>query len=229
MAKYVRADAARPDADSMLVWGVAFGVPVIAVGLAMTGYIDFWRGIGLMTAGLVVVIGDVWIGHRAWKTKQRTIATVAATGLCAVILWLVFVPAPLGVLIERPAAHYPVDSDFYGIQWKSDYYPVNFLVENDTNGDYADFETYVETNLSFTRIGIKKSINQCDATKDLAGVKTAFGELAKLDNGKLIEVTPVLDDDSKIVSSFYHIRCSRIAPHSSVQLALAVIVSLRVV
>ena len=114
---------------------------IFAIGFAMTGYVSFWRGIILMSAVIALYLGNLWFFEKKIEKRQKLGQAVVLIISYAVLLWFVFVPAPLAVLIDRPPANYPIDQDFLGIKWKADYYPVNFVITNETENDYTDFKS----------------------------------------------------------------------------------------
>ena len=220
MAKYARI---QPDTFRSRIMQLGVTSVIFAIGFAMTGYVSFWRGIILMSGVIALYLGNLWFFEKKIEKLQKLWQTVVLIISYAVLLWLVFVPAPLAVLIDRPTANYPIDQDFLGIKWKTDYYPVNFIIINETENDYTDFESYVQTNLKFAKIGIRNSLNQCEVAKDLAGMEMALPQLTTQQQNGQSTTIPLFEENSNAISSFYHVRCSRIAPRTRVQFVLAVV------
>src|SRR5882724_95877 len=104
MAKYVRAES-----DSPRSWVVAWGVPalILAVGFAMTGFVNFWLGIALMALAVTAMSFDLWFKHQNWELKAKIRSIVALWIGYLVFLWFAFVPAPLQVVIDVPPGNYP--------------------------------------------------------------------------------------------------------------------------
>lgn len=213
MVKYVRADP-----DDIRTWIVQWEiVPLIfAVGFAMMGLLDFWLGLLLLTAATAAYVYDLW-------NKKQKRAIFATAAIYILILTWAFRPTPLTVLIDLPQGNYSVDSIIRGIKWKSDYYPVNFVLINKSRNDYTDFKAYFRTDALITKVGIKPSINQCVAYIEAPEVKFALPQITKTGpSGELI-TTPLDEDDVPQTASTFQIRCDKIAAKSRVDLVLATV------
>jgi hypothetical protein len=215
MAQYAKI---QPETLRTRVMQLGVTSVIFAIGFAMTGYINFWRGVILMSAVVAIYLGNLWFFEKKIEKREKVGQTLVLLGSYAILLWLVFVPAPLTVLIDRPQGNYPAGLDFLGVQWKADYYPVNFVIINETESDYNDFDSYIQTNLHFAKIGIKTSLNQCEVAKELAEIGMALPQVS----GEGVTI-PLFEENSNTISSFYHVRCSRIAPRSRVQFVLATV------
>jgi hypothetical protein len=215
VAKYIRADT-----DSISAWLVAYGLPglLFVVGFAMTGYLDFWFGVSAMVIAAAILIGDAWIRHK-WTKKQRICVTSATCFALATILWFVFVPAPLQVVIDIPPGNYPKDEHIFGLQWAENYFPLNVTVSNDTDIAYENFDSYFRTDsIWIARAGVNGGINQCMATPENAAIGITQATIST--ENKSVSI-PLFQSDNQYPASIYRVRCDKIAPHSHVDIILA--------
>jgi hypothetical protein len=217
MAKYIRADIDTPRS-----WSVAWGIwPLIfAVGFAMTGFLNFWWGIVLMGLAALAMAFDIWRNHNAWSRNNKITCILLIAAGYLILLWFAFVAAPLDVLINIPDGNYPTNQDVLGIKWKASYYPVNIVLGNETDADFNGFDSYVRTNNQIFRVGIRHSINQCVASLENPYMVMANASISHEENGQIVSV-PIFQDDQESVSTFYRIRCDKIAAKSRVEIVLA--------
>jgi hypothetical protein len=219
MARYVRADE-----DTLVSWMVAYGLTalLLALGFAMTGYINFWLGVAAMAGGVCILMADIWLRHKYWTRTQRIGGTLTVCAAFVIILWFVFIAAPLDVLFDTPAGNYSADREIFGVKWKPEYYPVNIAIGNDTSNDYNNFDGYLVTNVSIAKVGIRKTINQCFATLENPYVRFAFPIFTHIENGKPISDLQ-FQDDQNTASKFYRIMCGKISTKSEVDIVLATV------
>src|SRR5437899_7371216 len=94
--------------------GAAIGT-MLPAGLALTGAINFWVGVAFIVLACIIVAAYPWIGWKNRERKGRIRASIAATVVCAICLFLVFSPAPLSVLIIAVPGSYPEGEMVRGI------------------------------------------------------------------------------------------------------------------
>jgi hypothetical protein len=119
MAKYVRLDSlpAPPPPKPINTWIVALGIVplVFALGFAMTGYINFWLGICIMSVAAFGFAISFWFATPTVTSKQRWSGVAGILAVYALTLWFVFVPAPIDVLIVPTGANYEEGSVVNGL------------------------------------------------------------------------------------------------------------------
>jgi hypothetical protein len=192
---------------------------VFAVGFAMTGLVNFWSGILLMALAAIVMIVDIWRNHVSWSRQNKIVGSIVIGAGYGVLLWFAFVAAPLNVLVNIPDGNYPTNQDVLGIKWKGSYYPVKLVITNETDVDFNSFDSYVRTSGQIVRVGIRRSINQCVASLENPYMM-ANASISHEENGQMITV-PLFQDDQESVSTFYRIRCDKIAAQSRIEIVLA--------
>jgi hypothetical protein len=226
MAKYVRKEKTPPEtigervARTAAEWSQAI---VLAIGFAMTGYVNFYLGIVILTIGVTLVCVNVWFKTKTRSTYSRIAILFLIAGAYVGSLWFfMFVAAPLDVLMTTVDANYEAASTVLGLTWKSEYWPVNIRIDNDTDYIYSGYDAYIRTNLGIAKIVLRPSINNCVATFEDPHLQTfsAYSKIFK--NGTYITV-PMFEQGDPVVSTFYRIRCDKLAAKSSVQILLAVV------
>ena len=136
-----------------------------------------------------------------------------------VIIWLAFVPAPLIVLVQPSDGNYLTDSEHLGIKWKSEYYPVNLVLTNETKNDFEKFYLYIQVSKPMAEVGVGKSINTC--VPSIVTPKVHFSLSQITANGTTI---PLFGEGSdKTSSPYYKIRCDKVAANSNVEFVFAVL------
>jgi hypothetical protein len=204
MAQYARI---QPETFRARIMQIGVTSVIFAIGFAMTGYINFWRGIFLMSIIIAIYLGNLWLLEKKITSREKGLQTAVLIVSYGVLLWFVFVSAPLDVLIADASGNYAADTDVFGFKWKSEYYPINVRIYNDTDSDYGEFDAYVRTSNSIAGIvKPKNSLNQCvfEAGFGPTGLLVAFPEISS--SGMLV-TPPSFNFD---VSTFYHIRCDHI-------------------
>jgi hypothetical protein len=216
VVKYIRADN-----DTISAWLVAYGLPglLFAVGFAMTGYLNFLVGILAMGVAATILIGDAWVRHKTWTRRQRIGTTSAICVAYAAILWFVFVPAPLKVVIDAPPGNYPNGENIFGIQWAENYFPLNITMINDTDIAYENFDSYFRTDgVLIIRAGVSGGINQCTATPENTAISISQATLSTENKSRSIRL---FENDKQYPASIYRVRCDKVAPHSHIDVVLA--------
>lgn len=208
MANYVRA---KP--DNLRTWFVENGIfPLIAaIGYAMTGLLNFWVGI------ILTVAASIFFARDLWNCKQRW----AAAGVAAfiiVFLVMAFKPAPLVAILETPSGNYPTDREYYGVEWKTDYYPMNLVLSNGTDDDYEKFDLFVRASDYIARVGIDRSdtTNNCVAILENPEIDFILPELSA--GGTTI---PLFGKGENTASPIYRLRCDKIGYKSKVNFVFA--------
>jgi hypothetical protein len=196
---------------------------VLALGVTLTGFVYFDAGLGLVT------IAVCWVGFDFWRKfhdrkRRRIPAILALAFLYALFLWRVLVPAPLTFETNIPAGDYPAGTNILGITWKKEYYPVEVIIGNDTDHEYSNFDSYIRTNNTYMdHPGMKVGINQCTATPENPHVGF-FGLTFSYKDSKGATISiPLSENDDHKLSSFYRVRCDKIAAHSTIEVLLPVI------
>jgi hypothetical protein len=218
MAKYVRAEP-----FSIRPWLIALGVLplLIAVGFAMTGFINFKFGIIIMIVCTLLLAADFWYISKSIQLVKRICVEGIIFFVLSLILWFIFVSAPLSVLIDAPPGNYPKGEDILGIQWTGEYSPVIITLINDTDIEYNNFDSYVRTDNKFiAHVGVYGGINNCIATPENTSLLIFNPTLS--DDKKEISV-PLFQENKQFPASIYRIRCDRISMRSHVNVVLAVI------
>jgi hypothetical protein len=195
---------------------------ILAMGFAMTGYVNFYLGVSIMTLAIVAITVNLWLRTEGISNNIRGGSVIAIIGLYGIGLWFLFVAAPLIVAITMPPGNYPVDQDVFGVKWKQEYYPVTYIVENETANDYDHYDSYVRTNKQITKVAIRNSLNQCIASPEIPGSLIYGWNISHPENGKIVSV-PIFQDQNDVVSTDYRIRCDKISSNSRIEIVLAII------
>jgi hypothetical protein len=140
-AKYVRTE---PVTIRSWLSGHGFIGLVLALGVAMTGAIDYWVGLAL------VIAGSAWAAREFWTTfhedaRKAALGVGAIFFVCAAFIWHSYTPAPLYVTIGFPAGTYASGENVLGIIWKDTYFPISISVENPTDNVYTTFDAFFPT------------------------------------------------------------------------------------
>jgi hypothetical protein len=94
MAQYARV---LPETIRTRIMQIGVTSVIFAIGFAMTGYVSFWRGIFLMSAIIAFYLGNLWYFEKKMATREKGWLTLALVVSYAVLLWFVFIAAPLNV------------------------------------------------------------------------------------------------------------------------------------
>lgn len=94
-------------------------------------------------------------------SRKRRLCGVAIIALIYITtVWLVYAPAPLDTLITTVDANYEDGSStVIGVPWKSDYWPVNIRIGNDTDHVYDGYDAYIRTEYHHSK-GRDKKVNK---------------------------------------------------------------------
>jgi hypothetical protein len=159
-----------------------------------------------------------------WTVLSRGLGIIVrATGCGACLLaaafvgWIAFRPAPLDVLIALAPANYPSGTNVFGVAWRPEFFPLNIAISNETDREYDGFDSYLRTDIAIAHIGVRPSINQCVAT-----VENPYGSI----NGAALvtgNVAIPLFDNERASSTFYRLRCDKIAANSRIEFVVAAI------
>lgn len=223
--KEIETAVAPATAKGVRHWIFELGAPalLLAIGFGMTGYTNFWLGFVVMTLAVGYIIYDFLAIHVERPKVFRLTGAGITVAVYAAVLWFVFVPAPLVPLITTPQGNFPEGEDIQGIQWKASYWPVQIRISNDTDLNYDGFDSYVRTNLDIAHVAIRGYINQCVASVENPYFEVAFPTNAVKDPSGKTTVVPLFQpQDQQTISTFYRIRCDKIAPHSSIDVIVAV-------
>jgi hypothetical protein len=226
MAKYVRADSVKSEQleHPVRTWLIEMGlVPaVVAIGLAMTGYVNFYFGLVLLTLGIAIIALLFWFKNTV-RTKTFRVTGVAAVGIIyAITLWFLFVAAPLNVIMGVPSQNYQTGQTVLGFQWTENYRPVNVSILNDTSVEYSNFDSYYHVDTAMiAKVGIFADINNCIASPEVAaGVRIAQVSVDFTgSNGS--HTIPLFQPQDQTASQLYRVHCDKLAPHSRIDLVFA--------
>lgn len=216
MARYVRADEAPVRA-----WITLLGIIPLygGIGFAMTGYINFWVGIAILIATALAFAVHFWVANKTLSPRVRVSGVALIVSALALMLWFVFVPAPLGVVIDAPSGNYQKGEQIFGLEWREDYYPVNITISNDSDHAYENFISHFTTNLRLiARAGVSGGINQCIATPENTAIDISQATLSV--PGKNLSI-PLFQSNKQFPASIYRVRCDKISPHSRIDVILA--------
>jgi hypothetical protein len=211
-------------------WLISFGVPtsLVAAGLGMLGFINFWRGFIVMSVGFGLASILLWwlvISARQRNAKYHAVFAAAVPVLLyAAVVWLVLVPAPLDVGIALPPGNYQEGRDVAGLKWRSDYSPMIVVVRNETGLEYTNLDIWVRTSEDIAGVGIASGIAHCAAQAAIPGMMIASPSISTTDKeGKTTTVPLTLTN-----GTFYRVQCDRLGPMSGMDLTIAAVVNPRV-
>jgi hypothetical protein len=218
MARYIRAES-KPMWNSVILLGIP--ALLVAGALGMSGFVNFWAAIFLLTVGFAGLAYGL-LSAPLGATRSLKLSGVAACVFAyLLLLWLLFVPAPLDTIVGIPKGNYLDGQMVLGLKWQSNYFPVNITVMNKTTIEYANINGYVQTSSpAIVRAAIYGGINQCIVTSENPAIDVSQGELSFEKNGKYVSI-PVLQPDEQIPATIYRIVCAKLAPHSKVDVVVA--------
>jgi hypothetical protein len=197
---------------------------VIAIGVAMTGAIDFYVGIVLVVAGAVWAISDFRKAFHSEPIKD-TFGIIAIALLCIAFVYHSYVFAPINVSILVTPDNYAAGENVLGIEWKENYFPITIVLENPTDVDYDDFDArFVPGGPRFgdkdpKSVLIAKAnaiggINNCIIGPDNPFIHSymigpeGFGH-------------PLFGPDRDVKSNIIRLRCDKISSHSRIEVLIA--------
>ncbi len=217
MAKYARVDEA-PLRSWLTLLGI---IPLYgSIGFAMTGYINFWLGVGIIVLSTLAFAVHFWLSNKAQSQRLRVSGVIVIVTVLLCTLWIVFVSAPLQVVIDVPPGNYPKGQQIFGIEWMEGYSPVNVTASNNTDIVYENFDSYFRTDgVWIARAGVNGGINQCVATPE-----NTLGEITQASFSipdKKLSI-PLFQSDKQFPASIYRVRCDKLAPHSHIEILLAI-------
>jgi hypothetical protein len=219
MAQYARV---LPETIRTRIMQIGVTSVIFAIGFAMTGYVSFWRGIFLMSAIIAFYLGNLWYFEKKMATREKGWLTLALVVSYAVLLWFVFIAAPLNVFFEFPPANFPADRVFFGVKWRSEFYPINVVLINKNDISYDGFDSYIKTNALIAKIGIKDSINHCVPSSENPGPSAdVMVEFAQTDGTHV--VIPLNQEDQTQATTFFRVRCDKVAANSKIELVVATV------
>jgi hypothetical protein len=139
------------------------GLPVlgIGVGLAMTGYVNFWLGIAIAALAVVVLLLDLWRLVRNGSFLKKGMAFSIGIICVGLITWIAFRPVPLGASFALGPGNYPENSEIGGIKWEKGFSDVRLILSNDTKLDFGNIDLTVKTNQFIAKIGSMDAFSQC--------------------------------------------------------------------
>jgi hypothetical protein len=189
-----------------------------SIGFAMTGYINFDLGIAVLCLTAAIFAVHFWLANKVQSRRFRASGVIAIFVGSAVTLWLVFVPAPLVVLIDAPPENYAEGQQIFGLEWKKTYFPINITVRNDTSLTYDNADFYFRTDKTFiARAAVSGHLNTCEAAPENSAIAISQATFSTKDVS-----IPLFEDDKQFPASIYRVRCDKISPRSHVDIILAI-------
>ena len=78
----------KRDLSRFRLWVVELGFPALlyALGFAMTGYLNFWLGLCVMTIAAVFIVFDFWFRNNARSHLFRISSIALTTGIYGFVL-----------------------------------------------------------------------------------------------------------------------------------------------
>ena len=177
----------------------------------------FWPGIFCIYSFFVLLALDAWfapeLSHQlSWKIGVWALIAIGA----AAFTWLVvFVDAPLPVAAFMVNAEYDKGVALAGIQWRPEFTEVDLEIPNPTDNSYQDLNMTIRPTTPVAAIA----------------QQTSFPDVTFEDKHELLihlldinigtGARKALPLDLLATDSGYRVRCSRVAPKSTIKLVIA--------
>lgn len=216
---------AKPHKINVREYLVGLGIPalIFAICFSMTGFMNFWAGVLGASLAIVWFAVDWYVLSRGMRLIVRGTGGLSALAAAIFVGWIAFRPAPINVAIDAPPGNYNEGTNALGVLWKVGYDPVNIIVFNNTSSEYEGFDSYVRTSLQIAEVGVRGYINQCIATAENPFVTIGSASLSYNNaKGGTLSI-PLFQGPQPIVSTFYRIRCDKLASNSKIDIVLAVV------
>jgi hypothetical protein len=215
MARYIRADEA-PIRSWITLLGI---IPLYGgIGFAMTGYINFWVGVVVLILTAVALAVHFWLANEIRPLRIRITGVIVISAALAATLWLVFVSAPIDVLISAPPGNYQKGTRVLSLEWKDGETPVQVRIANESELPYENFDSYYRVDsTTISRVGIYSGINTCAATPENK-ISTLAQASISVDGVSI----PLFQPDQQNPASVYRVRCNKLAAHSHIDIVLAI-------
>jgi hypothetical protein len=135
-----------PKLHPFIRWIRAAGIAAELFGwgtLVLGGW--FWPGVGLIYAGFLLVIVDVWVEPELKSYRKCRIGTVLTViTFAAMFSWgIVCVKAPLEVSAIVTDAEYPAGTTIAGLAWKEEFTELQVWIVNPTNRNYDNVSVII--------------------------------------------------------------------------------------
>jgi hypothetical protein len=204
---------------------LVLGIPALGFGLGFAMIqINFWVGIGLMTLFVPLFW---WLISRAFTEQEwikRLVGVAGSIVIFGVILWAVWVPASVHFAFGNESVDHPSGSEINGIKWREDFSQLTVLIYNYGSADLRNLDIYITTDLLIAGAGIGPGLNTCSA--EAVPANMTIGSMATIytdSSGNIIEI-PWTDQNKKIASSLYRIKCDGLASKSKIEIKLPILV-----
>jgi hypothetical protein len=211
-----------PETVSIQTVLMNLGVPGIGlgVGLALVTF-KFWLAMAFMVGAIILfwwMLLRTFSETQKWQRRGGVFVSLIAG---VIIVWAIWVPNSIGVLLVSEPGDYPLDRDIYGIKWKANYSELTLMLDNMSATDLTNVDTYVRTDLMIANVGIAPSINACTSQAWFPAEMTTPKLIGKDAAGNRVSI-PALEKNRPITSSIYRIRCDRLLARSSIEIKFAV-------
>ena len=171
----------------------------------------------MLYAGCVWWLGDWYFFSKKLAFGRQLLGYFLPAILFLGTTWVATRPAPLDVNFFSVPGSYVDGTTLNGIKWKPEFSRFEVKISNDTSMEYTDFVAFLRTDLLFYESGIQtNTINHCVTAYGRPDTIIAYPTLTT-ENGKTLAL-----DSGTVVSTYYTIKCDRLAPNSSVDFTFAV-------
>jgi len=178
----------------------------------------FWPGIAMAYAGILWLLGDWWFFSKELAAVKRIAGVTATLAIAAVVSWVAFRPAPLGVVAIAENTKYEDGSIIDGIIWRDRYYPLKLIIDNTSGDSYHDLEMLVRTDVIIKDIWFNGE-DKCSFKATLPGILIAHPE------------TTITTPDGKSVTkpinmnagSVFRVSCEKLSASSVLEIVAALV------
>lgn len=215
MAKYV-----RQEPETLWTWLVQLGLPGlgIGVGMTMTGYINFWAGMGL--AGACTLLFAIhW--RRISKQQPKHIRLFGYAIPCAFAVYLIYMtmrPIHADISLSAEELPYQAGSVVAGIKWQDSDHEMRVFLSNGSNESYANINVLIRTDAMIRQIGWLSKLTQCAAEPTLGPIQIASGSMTMIsEDGKKVRV-PLSEPQA---GNMFKVLCDKVLPEETLQIIIA--------
>lgn len=201
-------------------WGVQLGLPAMVVGLgfAMTSYINFWTGCGLMATGLLFFCWEWQRSSDSRARKWQLGGWIVIAGCFGFLGWIVLRPVPFDVSFLSIEDQYAEGTEVAGIKWKSIYYQTRIVLVNNSDDQYTNIGFRVRTNLTIAAIGFISTFSRCNAEPVTPGIVTAGTTLTTPNPQGGLSVLK-----TEQISQTFRVFCDRILSDDKIEVIVATV------
>jgi hypothetical protein len=214
-----------PEAQLQVIrkWSIGLGLPALAAGLGMTltGYTNFWIGIGIAAIAMAVLTVEWYSVSRQFRWWYQVIGYTVVVVVAAWLLYIIFRPIGINIAFLDIPNTFPDGTLVDGITWKKDYRELRLIIENNNDSDqFANVSFLIRTNITIAAMGFNARFGHCDAETTLyPAIRVSSPIMTRLAPGQ----EPISLPLSLTMGTTFKVFCDRIIGGEQAEIVLATV------